>query len=136
MTDIAGKPIDQYTVMPRRVDILVCEFYGLKIHLLRCCDRSTECSTSPEAFILAEKFLKIAHRIWTLGYGPSYFDRHLFLVGMETEDSIHRDWITDRLHETQLKYALARVWQEQNTRQIRLPMSELRQIITDSFVTD
>lgn len=121
--------------MLRRADILTCEFYGLKINWFRCNDIDTEHPESSNVLNLAKQFLKIAYRIWTFGCGPCYFDRQLFLVGTETEDLIHRDWIKARLHETQLKGALARVWQEQDILQNRLPMSKLRQILTESYMT-
>ncbi|KKP05738.1 hypothetical protein THAR02_02112 [Trichoderma harzianum] len=56
-------------------------------------------------------FLQIAHRLQRMKARYSWFDRSLFLVGIETRDAIHRDWIQGRMIRADLIRALSRVWE-------------------------
>lgn len=120
--------------MLQRIDILTCEFYALRIYWFRNNDREVQNMTSPGILGVAARFLTIASRIWDSDRRPCYFDRELFLVGLETEDRIHRGWIKDRLNQGQLKNALTLVWQEQDKHQTRMAVGDLKRTLINTFI--
>ncbi len=59
----------------------------------------------------------------------SWFGRSLFLAGIETHDTIHREWIRGRIVQDDLKKALLRVWKSEKMYGRRLRQEEMRDIL-------
>ncbi|KAK0759327.1 hypothetical protein N5P37_007515 [Trichoderma harzianum] len=91
-----------------QIDAAVCEFYAIRLYHFRCQE-----VPSPDVRIQdsISSFLQIAHRLQRMKARYSWFDRSLFLVGIETRDAIHRDWIQGRMIRADLIRALSRVWE-------------------------
>lgn len=126
---IAGSSADHPTRFLQRIKIKACEFYALRIYCFRSSAVEVQRPTPSNILTAVTRFLAIIHRIWESERRPCYFDRELFLVGLETEDRIYRDWITDRIGQGQLKNALTRVWQDQDLHHRRLSMCDLRRML-------
>ena len=52
----------------------------------------------------------------------------LFMAGIETQDSIHREWVMGKLHGARLKMAFERICEIQKAGR-RIPMPVVRQIM-------
>lgn len=74
-------------------------------------------------------FLQIAHRLQRMKARYSWFDRSLFLVGIETRDAIHRDWIQGRMIRADLTRALSRVWEGEKMYGRRLSKEQMQVIL-------
>ncbi|KAK4061686.1 hypothetical protein Trihar35433_9286 [Trichoderma harzianum] len=74
-------------------------------------------------------FLQIAHRLQRMKARYSWFDRSLFLVGIETRDAIHRDWIQGRMIRADLIRALSRVWEGEKMYGRRLSKEQMQVIL-------
>jgi hypothetical protein len=114
-----------YTRLRFQIDTYVCEFYAIRLYHFRCKDQL------PTTYIKdsISSFLRIAHRIQKLNVRYSWFDRSLFLVGIETGDNIHRDWIEDRVARVDIKTALQRVWKDEKASGRRLTQCQMKEIL-------
>ncbi|KAK3936642.1 hypothetical protein QBC46DRAFT_394549 [Diplogelasinospora grovesii] len=107
-------------------DWAVCNYYALRIYHFRCsavADDESVAETVAALLMLTQKSLA------TKDKGQS--DRlqwPLFWAGIETADTIYRDWIKDKLTDRGLKAALEMVLWEQLVVGERIGMDRIRQI--------
>ncbi|KAL5093747.1 hypothetical protein Trisim1_009227 [Trichoderma cf. simile WF8] len=109
-----------------QIDAAVCEFYAIRLYHFRCQEMP-----SPDIRIQdsVSSFLQIAHRLQRMKARYSWFDRSLFLVGIETRDAIHRDWIQGRMIRADLTRALSRVWEGEKMYGRRLSKEQMQVIL-------
>ncbi|EXJ96295.1 hypothetical protein A1O1_01421 [Capronia coronata CBS 617.96] len=119
----------QYTRRHFQIDTIVCEFYAIQIYHFRCREQPLTAAISNAA----SSYLRIASRIWKAGVRYSWFNRSLFIVGIETTDPIHRDWIQDHMAITELKHLLLTAWAAEESRGKRLAPEDLREILRTQY---
>lgn len=104
----------------------MCEFYAIRLYLLRC---HREKLPDDRIQTWVASYLQVAHRLQKIKVRYHWFDKSLFLVGSETHDAIHRDWIQCRMIRSDLKKALLCVWQKEEMYGRRLSREELQVIL-------
>ncbi|KAL7940814.1 hypothetical protein V8C42DRAFT_355977 [Trichoderma barbatum] len=116
----------QYLRLHFQIDAAVCEFYAIRLYHFRCQE-----AQSPDTRIQdsVSSFLQIAHRLQRMKARYSWFDRSLFLVGVETRDAIHRDWIQGRMIRADLIRALSQVWEGEKMYGQRLSNEQMQIIL-------
>ncbi|KAL6800982.1 hypothetical protein GGI42DRAFT_52171 [Trichoderma sp. SZMC 28013] len=116
----------KYRRLHFQIDAAVCEFYAIRLYHFRCQE-----VPSPDIRVKdsVSSFLQIAHRLQRMKARYSWFDRSLFLVGIETRDAIHRDWIQGRMIRADLIRALSRVWESERMYGRRLSKEQMQVIL-------
>jgi hypothetical protein len=71
----------------------------------------------------------VARNIQRFEIRYSWFDRSLFLIGSETKDGIHQDWVRDRMMRVDLKNALLDLWESERIKARRLNQAEFKEIL-------
>ncbi|KAH8821964.1 hypothetical protein F5884DRAFT_108563 [Xylogone sp. PMI_703] len=120
-----------YSRLNFQIDTTVCEFYAIRLYLFRCQD-----DQMPDNYIRdsISSFLQIAHRMQRMKVRYSWFDRSLFLVGAETHDAIHWEWIHNRIIRTDMKTALVRVRDYERIYGRRLRREDIQAILRGAAV--
>ncbi|KAH8895270.1 hypothetical protein GQ53DRAFT_855508 [Thozetella sp. PMI_491] len=117
-----------YSRLHFHIDAAVCEFYAIRLYHFRC-DSGREPNDSIRDLLAS--YLQIAHRMQRIKVQYYWFDRSLFLIGAETRDAIHREWIQSRMVRTDLKKSLQRIWESERASGHRIRQQEMRNILRD-----
>jgi Fungal specific transcription factor domain len=88
-------------------DLTVAHFYALRIYHF-CCISSVDSAITPTIQKALSSILSIAQRIFDSGRADlfEWLDWPLFIAGVKTEDSIHREWVLGKLRPGTLRTAL------------------------------
>lgn len=119
---------DEYSRIHFQIDAAVCEFYAIRLYHFRC---QSEKLPDDKVQNWVTSYLEIAYRLQQSEVRYHWIDKSLFLVGSETRDAIHRDWIQRRMLREDLKRALKCVWQKEKMLGRRLNREEFRTILRD-----
>ena len=119
-------------------DFMVSYFWALRIYKFRCFLRCDEASaTPPEILSCLNSILTVAQRTFSTGYEQQTVERFqwaLFMAGIETADSIHREWIAAKMHRARLRSAFERILDMQSQAGRRVSISIVRQVICDGEI--
>ncbi|KAL7921246.1 hypothetical protein ACQKWADRAFT_295939 [Trichoderma austrokoningii] len=119
---------DDYSRLHFQIDAAVCEFYAIRLYHFRC---QSEKLPDDKVRNWVTSYLQIAYRLQQSKVRYHWIDKSLFLVGSETRDPIHRDWIQRRMLREDLKRALKCVWQKEKMFGRRLDREEFQTILRD-----
>lgn len=120
---------DDYSRLHFQIDAAVCKFYAIRLYHFRC---QSEKLPDEKVQNWVTSYLQIAHRLQHSKVRYHWIDKSLFLVGSETRDAIHRDWIQRRMLREDLKRALKCVWQKEKMLGRRLSRGEYQIILRDA----
>ncbi|KAL7914419.1 hypothetical protein GGI35DRAFT_440125 [Trichoderma velutinum] len=126
---IANTPLSNssadYSRLRFQIDAVISEFYAIRVYIFLCQDHESNeyIKTS------VSSYLQIRHRMLKAAVRYSWFDRSLFIIGVEVSDPIHRDWILEQMVTPELKQRLTIVWAVQQTNKRRLKTHELKDIL-------
>lgn len=118
-----GMEDDDYSRLHFQIDAAVCEFYAIRLYHLRC---QSEKLPDERVQNWVASYLQIAYRLQQSKVRYHWIDKSLFLVGSETRDPIHRDWIQRRMLREDLKRTLKCVWQKEKMLGRRLGREEFQ----------
>jgi hypothetical protein len=104
----------------------VCEYYAIRVYHFRC---QNEKLPDEKIQNWVSLYLQIAYRLQQINVRYHWFDKSLFLIGSETHDPIHRDWIQRRMMRADLKRALMSIWQKEREHGRRLSREEFQAIL-------
>ncbi|KAM0255719.1 hypothetical protein ACHAQJ_005473 [Trichoderma viride] len=121
-----------YSRLYFQIDAAVCEFYAIRLYHFRC---QSEKPPDEKIQNWVSLYLQIAYRLQKIKVRYHWFDKSLFLVGSETHDPIHRDWIRRRIIRADLKRALINIWQKERMHGRRLNREEFKAILRDEADT-
>ncbi|KAL9471920.1 hypothetical protein ACSS6W_009861 [Trichoderma asperelloides] len=119
---------DGYSRLHFQIDAAVCEFYAIRLYHFRC---QNEKLPDDKVQNWVSLYLQIAYRLQQSKVRYHWIDKSLFLVGSETRDAIHRDWIQRRMLREDLKRALKCVWQKEKMLGRRLSREEFQTVLRD-----
>ncbi|PTB35580.1 hypothetical protein M441DRAFT_41198 [Trichoderma asperellum CBS 433.97] len=119
---------DGYSRLHFQIDAAVCEFYAIRLYHFRC---QNEKLPDDKVQNWVSSYLQIAYRLQQSKVRYHWIDKSLFLVGSETRDAIHRDWIQRRMLREDLKRALKCVWQKEKMHGRRLSREEFQAVLRD-----
>lgn len=124
-------------------DLSVAYYHAVRIYLFRCTLKDLDVETPHQIRQSVDNILSIALAMFS-GNGISYssnlskedtlFHRiewPLFIAGVETKDSIHQDWIRQKLGERNTTVALERVLREQRSTGLRVGVETMRQVFCE-----
>lgn len=121
-----GTEDDDYSRLHFQIDAAVCEFYAIRLYHFRC---QSEKLPDERVRNWVTSYLQIAYRLQQSKVRYHWIDKSLFLVGSETRDPIHRDWIQRRMLREDLKRTLKCVWQKEKMLGRRLGGEEFQTIL-------
>ncbi|KAK1237278.1 hypothetical protein MKX08_002903 [Trichoderma sp. CBMAI-0020] len=123
-----GMEDGDYSRLHFQIDAAVCEFYAIRLYHFRC---QSERLPDEKVQNWVTSYLQIAYRLQQSKVRYHWIDKSLFLVGSETRDPIHRDWIQRRMLREDLKRTLKCVWQKEKMLGRRLGREEFQTILRE-----
>ncbi|KAL7945171.1 hypothetical protein V8C42DRAFT_324787 [Trichoderma barbatum] len=118
-------PNADYSRLRFQIDTVISEFYAIRVYIFLCQDHES----SEYIKTSVSSYLQIRHRMLKAAVRYSWFDRSLFIIGVEVSDPIHRDWIFGQMVTPELKQRLTIVWAAQQTNRRRLQAEELKDVL-------
>ncbi|TGO68939.1 hypothetical protein BOTNAR_0017g00020 [Botryotinia narcissicola] len=112
-------------------DWILSYFYAIRIYHFRYTTQNEDRNTRPKVVKRALKsLLDIAQRIFAQGDEEHYERLHwpLFMAGIETTDTIHREWILGKFSSGKFKTVLEKVLKIQHLSGTRVHMSLVREM--------
>lgn len=119
-------------------DFAASNFNFVQIYYFRLIvDDSTQAAPPHIAFAMTD-ILNIVHRAFSEqeAWGHALFQLPLFMVGIETNDRIHREWIISKMSNLRFRVALSQVISIQDRSGSRLSIARVRQILEGSSRSD
>jgi hypothetical protein len=121
-------------------DYMVPYFWALRIYKFRCFIQGNESPvTPPEIQTCLNSILTVAQRTFSTGYEEHIAERFqwsLFMAGIETADSIHREWVASKLYRARLRRAFQCILDMQSKTGRRVPMQIVRQVMCGKALND
>lgn len=118
------------------MDLTVARFHATRIYFHRSSlPKNTPFVRDPTIPPLMQSslsaILAIAQSVFSLSVSHPYerLQWPLFMVGIETEDFIHLDWVLSHMRKSALKTALKRVMKAQEATGLRLTMDAVRNVV-------
>ncbi|KAL4862779.1 hypothetical protein BDV12DRAFT_190165 [Aspergillus spectabilis] len=133
----ALSPTASQISFPRPAQAAVCFFYFVQIYYFRLTAPDSTQATPLHITLAMANTMNIVHQAFSqqeMGASELY-QLPLFMVGIETRDQIHADWIQSRMSRLRFRSALSQIRSLQEKSGSRLSISDVREILCSCLVS-